>query len=75
MIRIGSIFFCLKADGKGLIFGFEMFEFGPSKPELRHFSFVPENGSFASLFATFGKNIGFEGLAAQGGYNEKGKKI
>ena len=37
--------------------------------------FCPKKRQFASLFATFGKNIGFEGLAAQGGYNEKGKKI
>ena len=27
---------CLKADGKGLILGFEILEFGPSRPELRH---------------------------------------
>ena len=32
--EIGLIFFCLKANGKGLIIGFEIFGFGHSKPEL-----------------------------------------
>ena len=63
-VELAPKFFCLKADGKGLIIGFETFGFGPSKPELWHFSFVPKKGEFASLFATFRKNIGFEGFAS-----------
>ena len=46
-VEMAQIFFYLKADGKGMIIGFEIFGFGPSK----------------SLFSTFGKNIGFEGFA------------
>ena len=33
-LLLGKHFFCLKANGKGLIIGFEIFEYGPSKPEL-----------------------------------------
>ena len=33
-VELAQTFFCLKADGQGLIIGFEIFEFGPSKPEL-----------------------------------------
>ena len=53
--EIGPIFFCLKANGKGLIIGYEIFEFVHSKPELR---LVRKT----SICITFGKNIGFEGF-------------
>ena len=33
-VELAQIFFCLKADGKGLIVGFVIFWFGSSKPEL-----------------------------------------
>ena len=33
-IELAQIFFSLKANGKGLIIGFEIFGFGHSKPEL-----------------------------------------
>ena len=46
-----------KADGKALILGFKIFGFGPSRPELRHFSFVPKM-SICLTFSAFGKNIG-----------------
>ena len=36
---IGS-FFCLKADGKGLILSFEIFEFGPSMHEISFFLYI-----------------------------------
>ena len=40
---------------KGLIIGFEIFGFGPSKPELWHFSFVPENANLPHFFPLLGK--------------------
>ena len=46
-------FFCLKADG--LILGFEIFGFGPSKPKLRHFSFVLKNANLPLFLPLLGK--------------------
>ena len=54
-VELAQIFFCLKADGKSLILGFEIFGFGPSKAELRRVQKTP----ICITFSTFGKNIGF----------------
>ena len=53
--RIGPNIFCLKANGKGLIIGFEIFGFGPSKPELWPISFVPKNVNLPHFFPLLGK--------------------
>ena len=45
----------MKADGKGLIIGFGTFGFGPSKPELWNFSFVPENANLPHFLPLLGK--------------------
>jgi len=52
---LAQIFFCLKANGKGLIIGFEIFGFGPSKPELWPISFVPKNVNLPHFLPLLGK--------------------
>ena len=53
--KLAQILFCLKAYGKGLNIGFETFGFGPSKPELWNFSFVPENANLPHFLPLLGK--------------------
>ena len=57
---IGPIFFCLEANGTGLIIGFEMFGLGLVR--LTYGWFV--KGEVAGLLSTCGENIGFEGFAS-----------
>ena len=45
----------MKADGKGLIIGFEIFGFGLSNPELWPISFVPKNVNLRHFFPLLGK--------------------
>ena len=54
-MELAQIFFCLKANGKGLIIGFVIFEFGAFKPELWHFLFVPEKADLPHFFPLLGK--------------------
>ena len=63
-VELAQNFFCLKADGKGLILGFEIFEFGAFKPELWHFSFVQKNVNLPHFLPLLGKILVLKGFAS-----------
>ena len=48
--KLAQFFCCLKADCKGLILSFEILEFRPHMPELRHFLFVLKNVNLPHFF-------------------------